>query len=210
MDVGYTKRTRRKARTRRAVLDAARVVFHERGYEGATIALIARAAGVSAGTVLNVSPTKVALLIEVVREDFDQLGEDGEALAASLNAGPADMIGAILTLHLERHCKQIDLVSALIGHCWLSAAGEFDLFFQTLDLAWAPVRTVLSRAAADGLLRSPAIAPVLVDLLQDSYLGALRRCTAGDADLAAATLSLRRRLSVLLDPHIVQPAAPKV
>lgn len=49
MDRPLTKRALRKAATQTAVVEAARDVFKSRGYEGATIAEIAKKADVSAG-----------------------------------------------------------------------------------------------------------------------------------------------------------------
>jgi AcrR family transcriptional regulator len=54
-------------RTRERVLDAAAGLFQERGYEGASVAAIARAAGVSDETVYAGFGTKRALLGELVQ-----------------------------------------------------------------------------------------------------------------------------------------------
>lgn len=63
--------TPRGQRTRQRLLDAAELVFGEKGYEAASIADLTRAAGVALGTFYVYFPDKKALFVEVV----DALGE---------------------------------------------------------------------------------------------------------------------------------------
>lgn len=70
------KRTRREkaASTRRAIIHAAHVEFTESGFQGATMASIARRAGVATQTVYFVFHTKPELISAVI--DTAVLGED--------------------------------------------------------------------------------------------------------------------------------------
>ncbi|SDR48059.1 transcriptional regulator, TetR family [Rhizobiales bacterium GAS191] len=64
------------------ILDAARTVFEERGFEAASIAGIARRAHVAEGTIYLYSATKRDLLLKVVRRWYEGLiAEIEEALA---------------------------------------------------------------------------------------------------------------------------------
>jgi AcrR family transcriptional regulator len=51
-------RQRKKEQTRQAIAETARRLFEERGFEGVTVAEVAREANVSEGTVFNYFPTK--------------------------------------------------------------------------------------------------------------------------------------------------------
>ena len=197
MDMPVTKRAQRKAATRRSVLAAAREVFHARGYEGATIAAIAEAAGVSPGTVLNAASTKIGLLNAVMREEFEALGADCDSLAASLSGSARDVIGALLEQHLARHCSGLDLMAAMLGHCWLAQGEDFHDFYANLDKAWAPVRAALDRAADQGLIDTEVPRDELTSFLQDAYLSVLRRCVTNELDLFAASELMRRRLDMI-------------
>lgn len=62
-----SRREAQAATTRAAVIDAARGLFVDKGWEAATIAAVARAARVSQETVYGVFGSKAALFVEVVR-----------------------------------------------------------------------------------------------------------------------------------------------
>lgn len=79
MDAEPGLRERKKRQTRDRLIQTARRLFAERGFDAVTVAEVARAAGVSEGTVFNYFPAKEdlfydgteafeALFVEVVRE----------------------------------------------------------------------------------------------------------------------------------------------
>jgi AcrR family transcriptional regulator len=74
---------RRPAQRRREILDAAVQVFGERGFDCATIADVARQAGVSAGTVVHYFGSKGDLFEEALRDRFLEEVAGGEALLAA-------------------------------------------------------------------------------------------------------------------------------
>lgn len=76
--------------TRQRVLDAAAQVFAEQGYEGARVAEIARAAGLSVGAIYNHYGSKADLLAAVVERDSAE--ELGRLLATGQPMGVLDLI----------------------------------------------------------------------------------------------------------------------
>jgi TetR/AcrR family fatty acid metabolism transcriptional regulator len=78
------------------ILEAAAQVFAERGYHRATIKDVARAAGVSDGSIYNVFENKTALLLSLL----DPLA------AASNSAGPSPAEGADANARLEGYIRQ--------------------------------------------------------------------------------------------------------
>src|SRR6201985_229935 len=75
-DVPTSLRAQSKLKTRRRVLDAARQLFMERGYEAATIRDIASQAGLSTGAVFASFVDKTDLFNAVMAEDFQRQVED--------------------------------------------------------------------------------------------------------------------------------------
>jgi AcrR family transcriptional regulator len=116
----------RALRTRRAVLDAARELFVERGYAATSIRAVAAAAGVSVPTVEQAFGTKRALLKQVV--DVTRAGDDEPV--AMLDRPPAQAAAAADTAggFLERVAAEIaavaDRVSAVQAVLAAAAAGD--------------------------------------------------------------------------------------
>lgn len=81
------KRERNKAENRAAILDAARRVFAEIGYDGATIRDVVRGTALAAGTFYNYFPDKESLLRALFDDSMRRLhrrAKDGRADAATL------------------------------------------------------------------------------------------------------------------------------
>jgi AcrR family transcriptional regulator len=94
-DVGGAsgKRERNKAENRAAILDAARRVFAELGYDGATIRDVIRGTTLAAGTFYNYFPDKESLLRALFDDSMRRLhqrAKEGRASAATL----ADVVRA--------------------------------------------------------------------------------------------------------------------
>lgn len=149
---------------------------------------------------LNSAPTKIALLNAVMEGDFDALAADCETLAASLSSSYRDKVAALLELHLHRHCAELDLIGALLGHTWLDGASEFEALARNLDRAWAPITALTRAEQAAGALREGVEAETVIALLQDLYIGVMRRCSASDeTDLFQASSQMRAGLDMVLD-----------
>ena len=65
MGLEMSLRERKKEQTRQAIVEAARRLFAEKGYEATRTREIAEAAGIATGTLFNYAPTKsdVVLLV---------------------------------------------------------------------------------------------------------------------------------------------------
>ncbi|MFL6143501.1 MAG: TetR/AcrR family transcriptional regulator [Labedaea sp.] len=94
-DTAQTTTARRRGRrpggtdTRTALLDAARAVFAEQGYDGATVRAIATRAGVDAAMVNHWFGSKEGLFLKAVL----QLPFEPAEVIGQLAAGPAEQLG---------------------------------------------------------------------------------------------------------------------
>jgi len=108
-DVPVSGRTRDADRSREAILDAAEALFAERGYEGASLQEIGRAAGVSRGTPGYFFGSKERLYQAVLERAFaaelEFVGQ-AQARAAEAGGGPeaelASVVGSFLEFLAER------------------------------------------------------------------------------------------------------------
>ena len=71
-----TRRQAQAEETRRRILDAARTLFMERGYAGATINEIAKEAGVALKTIYAVFENKRNILLELLNKSSSDRGEE--------------------------------------------------------------------------------------------------------------------------------------
>ncbi len=91
-----TRRAAQKAETRARILDAARALFEEKGYEDTTMRAVATRANVASGTIFVHFADKGELLIEALLEDLHQV--DAEVFTTL----PADAPLVDQVLHLAR------------------------------------------------------------------------------------------------------------
>ena len=89
------------ASKRDAILDAATVVFAERGFFNAQVADIARRAGVAAGTVYLYFKSKDDLLVSLFNRTMQSAVADGRELLATV-ADPVARLQRFAELHLGR------------------------------------------------------------------------------------------------------------
>ena len=123
-----------KIRTRQKVLDAARHLFAERGYEPATIRDIARDAGMSTGAVFANFQDKAELFETVLNEDMDRLAKTLEAARGEGRA--RDRLISALVAGYHETLDQLPLFQAIVARSW----------FQPLEVekrAQASIRPIL-------------------------------------------------------------------
>ncbi|WP_205697399.1 TetR family transcriptional regulator [Conexibacter sp. SYSU D00693] len=90
------------ARTRRRILDAAAEAFAERGYAATSLADVAGAAGMQAGSLYFHFAAKDALVEEVLAEALERsLERVRAAVDATADAGPAARLDAAVRAHLD-------------------------------------------------------------------------------------------------------------
>lgn len=107
--------------TRERLLDAAARVFELKGYEGATIAQIAREAGMSSGAIYAHYASKAELLVDALRAHRDR------AVASVLAAdGRADVAGVLLALGTRLGTSEPE-ATALLVEALLAARRDAEL-----------------------------------------------------------------------------------
>ncbi len=113
-----TRRALAKQQTRAKVLAAARALFSEAGYEGATIRDIATAAGMSTGAVFANFTDKSDLFREIMIADMASLGEAMRAAAAGSNRGVDEILLKMFMAGYAFYKTQMPLARAAFSVGW--------------------------------------------------------------------------------------------
>ncbi len=162
-----------KARSRKSLLEAAKRLFMQRGYEGATVREIAAAAGLSTGAVFASFSDKSDLFNEVLLADL----EEQVALmqrAAEAPGTTAERLTRVLSAGYQRQLPQLELLRAAVAVSWSQGLSG--------DLGDRPVRAavisqlvdVLKAGVAAGELKAQADVTLIAETLWDCYLRSYR------------------------------------
>ncbi len=170
-------------RNRELVLDAARQVFLERGYAGATLEAIAEAAGFSKGVVYSQFAGKPDLFLALLERRIDQRAAENAALAAS-HAG-LDALRALMRANARHSVEGRDWARLLIEFRVLAARdAELNrryaaLHIRTMDQFADAVGGVLSR----GDLAAVYPVRILIELIFALDAGWVLEQAAGTAQV---------------------------
>jgi AcrR family transcriptional regulator len=181
---------RKGARTRRRILETARKVFADVGYERATIRLIAAAAGVDKSSVIQYFGTKQGLFREAVHWDIpsaELAGEDAEQTAVNhvrgmFAAWAADPNSPMAVL-LRTSMTSEDAAEILRAHI---TAQSTDVVAATID-------------APDARLRAALAGAMLMGIASQRYI--LKMPDLKDADVEDILRLAGPAIGMLLDPR---------
>jgi AcrR family transcriptional regulator len=98
-------RSKKKEATREKILEVAKELFLEKGYEATTTDEIAKRAEIAAGTVFNYFDSKADILIEAFAEDFmEELDQQEITLTdADLSKAASDLVFRYIYKRLKRY-----------------------------------------------------------------------------------------------------------
>lgn len=195
--VKLTRRAMAKQRTRERVLSAARRLFTERGYEGATIRDIAQAAGMSTGAVFASFSDKSELFDEILTADYEviyaQMKQAG-VNATTVEEGVIGMFAVAYGFHVE----QLPLLQASIAVSWTRSETAERRNRGHLKHIFALLNGVLTRGADRGELKTDADVKLLAEIIWDVYVANYRRAIFDAWSVEALLSRLSDQLKVIL------------
>src|SRR5690606_32535746 len=163
------RRQAAKVRTRQKVLDAARELFAERGYEPATIRDIAKGAGMSTGAVFANFQDKAELFEAVLATDLTRLAESMRAAAATESAVRPAILAA-LAAGYHQSLEQLPLVQAVIARSWFQPV-EAEMRHRTaITPTLSVVGDALQAGVREGELRQDTDVRLLGELIHSAFL----------------------------------------
>ena len=189
----------RKQATRERVLQAARDLFDEVGYDDAAIREIARRAGVSVGSVFTTFGGKADLLGAVMNDRLAGLYAELDRLIPHLRGATADRVRSIMALHYDfetRHLRLfVSYISAAYG--WAADQGVTPLG-QNVRLIEILIET-LKQGVARGEVRADADLNACVDCVIAAYMWNYRHARRPGATTQDLIALMDQQIGVMID-----------
>lgn len=194
--VKLTRRALAKQRTRERVLAAARRLFSERGYEGATIRDIAQAAGMSTGAVFASFADKSELFEEILTADYEVIY--AQMIQASRTAKTIDeallgLFGVAYSFHVE----QLPLLRASIAVSWTRSEAAERRARADIKHIFRLIAEALQRGVDQGQLKKDIDAKLLAEITWDVYVANYRRAVYDGWSVEALLARLSDQLKVI-------------
>jgi AcrR family transcriptional regulator len=193
-----TRRALAKQQTRRRLIDAARRLVAERGYEAATLRDVAALADVSTGAVFANFDDKADLFNEVIIDDRAALLAQMKRAAAQASSASQALL-AMLAVASAVQIDQLSLLRAKMGFSWAST--------HDLEQRRRPCQRLILEALSDavrggvetGELAATVDAELIAEMAWDSYIAGCRHAAFDGWTLEKLTAHLEARVEVLLN-----------
>ncbi|HEX4197966.1 MAG TPA: helix-turn-helix domain-containing protein [Caulobacteraceae bacterium] len=192
-----TRRALSKMRTRRQLLDAAKRLFNERGYDAATVREIAAAAGLSTGAVFASFSDKADLFGEVILDDCEALAEHLKT-GDDHNEATETALLRLFSMAYAFHRDHLPLVQAAIGHSWTGEPQAARRLRGAARRVQALIDEVLRRGVARGELSEALDIRLTNEMIWDSFVANYRHAIFESWDDDALQARLGAQIKILL------------
>lgn len=192
-----TRRALAKQQTRAKVLAAARQLFSEQGYEGATIRDIASAAGMSTGAVFANFADKSDLFREIMITDMVALGDAMRAAAQQAN-GVDDALLRMFTAGYAFYQTQLPLARAAFSVGWSPEDGPALRNSPPVQVLHSLIAEQLTRGADRGELVADAQSALRADMLFEAYLSNYPQAIFENWNIESLQARVRSQIGILL------------
>ncbi|WP_395671361.1 TetR/AcrR family transcriptional regulator [Phenylobacterium sp.] len=192
-----TRRALAKQQTRGKVLAAARRLFSEQGYEGATIRDIASAAGMSTGAVFANFTDKSDLFREIMVSDLAALAESMREAGAK-GRTLEDSLLRIFTAGYAFYKSQLPLARAAFSVSWSPEEGQPLRSSPQVQALYDLIAEHLEAAIQRGELGQEAEVKLRSQMLFEAYLSNFPQAIFQGWSLEALQGRMRDQIRILL------------
>lgn len=193
------RRQQAKARTRVKVMQAARDLFGELGYDGATIRDIAKRAGMSTGAVFANFTDKTDLFEAIYAEDSEAMMDAmRDAVGSDTKAGVAQRLSALFSAGYRRSFDNLPMVRAVVVRSWLQgddAEGRMRVSERGMVNL---IAEVLRDGVKGGELKGDIDARLAAELLQSAYTRNYRHAIFEQGSLDQLSNRIDTQVNMLL------------
>ena len=179
------------------MLEAARDLFEETGYDEATIRAIAQRAGVSVGSVFTTFRSKADVLNAVMEERLAELYVELDRLIPHLRGSAADRCRSMFAVHYAFEMRRVRLFLAFIAASYAWRVDTQAAPFGQNPKLRGIVRACLEDGAARGELRGDIDFDMAVDLLLAVYSWNYRKAATGNVEAEQLTALMDRQIGVI-------------
>jgi AcrR family transcriptional regulator len=192
-----TRRALAKQQTRQKVLTAARRLFSEEGYEGATIRDIAAAAGMSTGAVFANFSDKSDLFREIMADDMEALGTAMRD-AAARGRNVEDAVLKVFMAGYTFYKSRLQLARAAFSVSWDKDGGPTLRGLPSSTAFHELFSEQLSGAVERGELSQEAEVKLRAQMLFDTYLSNFPQAIFEGWSLDALQTRARDQIRIIL------------
>jgi len=192
-------REAQKQTTRSKVLEAARELFNEIGYDETTIRAIAERAGVSVGSVFTTFDSKSDVPRQVMDDRVDALYAELDRVARHLRGSVVDRISSVFAIHYDFECRRVKLFLAHV-------AASFSPNLEPTTVPYgrnARFKDMLLTMMADGVergeIRPDADLELVLDTLMAAYAWNYRHAAQRGADASVLTTLMERQVALIFE-----------
>jgi TetR/AcrR family transcriptional regulator, cholesterol catabolism regulator len=182
-------REEQKAATREKVLEAARDLFNEIGYDETTIRAIAERAGVSVGSVFTTFASKAEVLSHVMNHRLGELYAEFDRVIPFLRGSTADRLCSIFAIHYEFETRRVKLFLAHIAASYNPSNDAGVTPYGRNPRLTDMLLDVLRDGVRKGEVREDLDLPLIADTLKAAYAWNYRMAAAAGGALPAAQMS---------------------
>jgi AcrR family transcriptional regulator len=193
-------RDEQKAATREKVLDAARDLFNEIGYDETTIRAIAERAGVSVGSVFTTFASKAEVLSHVMDHRLGELYAEFDRVVPFLRGSTADKLCSIFAIHYAFETRRVKLFLAHIAASYNPSNDVGVTPYGRNPRLTEMLLDVLRDGVQRGEVREDLDLPLIADTLKAAYAWNYRMAAAAGGELPA------ERMSSVMDKQIAMIA----
>jgi len=197
-------RETQKLETRRKVLESARDLFNEIGYEETTIRAVAERAGVSVGSVFTTFASKADVLSQVMDDRVEHLYRELEHVAKHMRGSTADRLCSLFAIHYDFECRRVRLFLAHISASFSPTLDRNTIPFGRNSRFRGMIIDMLAEGVERGEICPMTDLELVLDTLMAAYAWNYRLAAAQGCDAATMTEIMDRQIALIfkgLKPH---------
>jgi AcrR family transcriptional regulator len=194
-------RDEQKQATREKVLEAARDLFNEVGYEETTIRAIAERAGVSVGSVFTTFASKAEVLSHVMEHRLTDLYLEFDRVLPYLRGATVDRLRSIFAIHYEFETRRVKLFLAHVAASYSPSLDPGVKPYGRNQRLTNMLRDVLEEGVKRGDVRADLDQQVAIDVLKASYAWNYRMAAhdGGKGDAPAMSAAMDRQILAIAE-----------